>query len=490
VRLRSSLLVLGIFALSATAISRFERPASPVPTFSCGFIKQPLSVAAVMPKDFIAGNQQAGADCMAWQEFIYLNWRADPNIAGEPDFSAGAAAFGVPNNTTTVWQTYPLASAVFVPGSTLRNSAAAAMHRLKRLSTTSELGDIVLSGISQAGNDAWLTDQTGGLTYYEVYLDRDEAEYVSLNHVQTAAGQLQCAQAAGGFSLPAGGAAGNIDYTCAGAPAVYGDNFGALEIKAAWIELKDPSRYSRYLIANALIQPPNTPPHTGVVGLVGLHVIHKVPSAQQFVWATFEHVDNDPEAPLPPAPLPPAPLPPAPPAFTYYNPACNPQTDHYHCLINHEPSAAPADPYNAPVQVVRINSVGRKTAMPANSYVWSQLPTNSVFRNYRLIDVLWPNQNTPITPGAVVPLAYGNSISEKTPLVNTTLETYFQGPSPAALSCLNCHTSAPIAMPAKLVHNALGRPARLLRLPPRNAKSGSGIAPASDYSFVFFNLGH
>ena len=467
-----------VLAVIATAVHERGRAGAQA-AFSCGIIPQSIVVSAVMPRNFSAGNGQAGADCMAWQQFIYVNWPADPKNPGEPDpTKTSPSDFGVPNNYTTVWESYPEASTLFQPGSTLHGLLAATRRGVKSLHVTSKFANDVLDlhGISQAGNNAWLTDQAGGLTYYEVRVNKDEAQYVTTNKLQTASGQLACTQGAKGFNLPSGS---GTDYTCTGTTATYGDNFGALEVKAAWVELTDPSKYSQFLVANATIQPPTGPAHNGVVGLVGLHIIHKVPNAQQFIWATFEHVANDPQTP-PPAGTP---------AYTYYNPGCNPKTDYYQCEINHQPK--PGDPYSAPVQVARINAIGTMQAAPATMYVWSLLPANSVFRNYELVDTLWPQGNTPIAPGATTPLTYGNSKSEVQPLANTTLETYFQGPL-TPLACLDCHTSAPIntgSSALRLVRGATGKPAKLLILPAPHSRTQAGATPASDYSFIFFNNG-
>src|ERR1700742_2831987 len=63
----------------------------------------PIQLANIMPTSFVVGSQQIGADCMAWQEFIALNW---PTGTGE--------TFGNPANANpTVWETYQEAEALF-----------------------------------------------------------------------------------------------------------------------------------------------------------------------------------------------------------------------------------------------------------------------------------------------------------------------------------------------------------------------------------------
>jgi hypothetical protein len=260
-------------------------------------------------------------------------------------------------------------------------------------------------------------------------LNEDEYNYIANNRLYDANCQWQAVQPNGPGVLLPGGATS------------YGP-VGAIEVKAAWLPLADPSLYSRYLTAQTVIVNPDGSCRSAVVGLVGLHIIHKTPNAQQLAWATFEHVDNDPDINQVKAG--------GLPAFTYYNPSCNPATDPYKCAVNTQPAACgtattPPCNYAAPMQVVRSNPLPANV-VALNSYVQNliqQANPGSVFRNYRLVNVMWPNRNTTITPGAVTPLTDGNAQPPLSQggLANTTLETYFQ----TTAVCLTCHTGAPIS---------------------------------------------
>src|SRR5258706_14615006 len=76
--------------------------AYPGATSPCsGLGVQPVSIAPLMPNNFSAlAKSQIGANCLAWQEFIYLNWQADPNSPGKPNPNAPAASFGTAGDTT------------------------------------------------------------------------------------------------------------------------------------------------------------------------------------------------------------------------------------------------------------------------------------------------------------------------------------------------------------------------------------------------------
>src|SRR5205823_439786 len=101
-------------------------------------------------------------------------------------------------------------------------------------------------------------------------------------------------------------------------------------------------------------------PKLVTVGLAGLHIIHKTGKGPQFIWATFEHINNAPSSTdiqsqtlLP--------------WYIFYNNNCNAQSDYYHCYPNAQPPSAtpqnpyfphnPPDPYSAPMQVIRENPI-------------------------------------------------------------------------------------------------------------------------------------
>jgi mono/diheme cytochrome c family protein len=456
-------------------------------SITCPATVLPSSLSSTMPLDFTTVSQ-IGADCMAWQEFIALNWKADPKHPGNPDPTASSGTFGTPGDAAPkVWESYLNSSTIFT-SATLRQAVAAA-PKIKQLSALSELGNADLSGIGQAGDGKWLTSLSHNLTYYEVRLNNDEAAYIQKNLLTTYAGQSACASQPGGFNLPSGAGtpfSPNQDTNCRNNPGSYGDNVGAIEVKAAWMPLPaDHSLDYRYLTATARITPPIGQPYTTTVGLVGLHIIHKVPNAQQFVWATFEQIDNTPDENnggytnpvLPPNPHVTKPRP----GYAYFNPACTTSSDpYYQCQHNLLPgnpcsSTGPKDcvPYSAPMQITRINPVGT-LENGVTGQVWAMVPANSVFNYYRLINAQWPNSNTKIHPGSTTPLTNGD-IQPPTAVANTTLETYRQQDN-----CLTCHQFAPIAKPAGRTNLLVAGHMRTKVL------IGASQSPlAADYSFVF-----
>jgi hypothetical protein len=491
--------------------SRKVLAAAPLANPCNGLGVQPVSLKpAPIPVLFGSVSQQRGADCLAWQTFIALNWKSDPNNPGSP---LPSAPFGDPGDSApVVWESFHDAAAVFSAANGSQLRASAGPNGVKALLRNSKFdgSGVALSGVGQAGPGYWLTSQKGELTYYEARMNKDEFMYITSNvyDLTTAAGQQACATAAGGFALPAGGGG---DKDCNGNPARYGDDVGAIEIKASWLPLPaDGSLNYRYKTSIAQITDPFGNTSQRIVALVGLHIVHRLKNAPQLVWATFEHVDNTPDASTSgwrPANLPanpnwnPATAPGAQFGYTYFSASCNVSTDRYGCAFNKPPAASdgatpfPCNaqgqpqgcyPYGAPMQIVRRVPVDSANANPVTAYVWSLLANTSVFNYYRLINVQWPQNPATLTPGAAPPLPNGTiTPSSGTGIVaNTTLETFEQ----ASNSCVDCHQSAGVAQVgtsrgARLMGQPRGS-ALKARLTTGQEQCAAGPYAAS-YSFLF-----
>lgn len=394
-----------------------------------------------VPTD-IALTRQADANCFAWQQFLALNWQASKTTRGAPDTSVPASEFGTPGDQDfVVWETYKESDEVFLadaadPGSW--NSWPAGPHVKVLGGMRGEIAPqptLDLSDFGQASSGSpWLTAQSGLLTLYERRMNEDEFNYIVNNKLYDATVQ-QTFVVDPGINLPDGTEASKA----------YGTT-GAIETKAAWLELPNSADWPRYKISKATVTYPGQPPKDVVVGLVGLHIIHKTALGQQFIWATFEHVDNAPDANEVAAKK-------FDPPYTYFNPDCDPATDHYQCVANANPTTANGgeknNPLTAPIQVVRTTPIASRPnddVVGLNQYVWSQViaPANpdSVYLNYQLVNTLWSNQSTPVAAGSRTPLPTPQLSpgADQEPVANTTLETYVQ-----QLTCLDCHASAPMA---------------------------------------------
>ncbi|MFJ3483312.1 hypothetical protein ACIPL1_07980 [Pseudomonas sp. NPDC090202] len=433
---------------------------------------------------FIAS--QSPINCYAWQMFIAMNWPVNPgwpataSLAGEPDTGTALAQWGVPASptqplgTTPVWASYKDANDIFLPGAATPTAwgvqspspagcqsanalravrvdarkfmtatserSVNAIHRFNLSSSTLAVEDTPDPTMEASGG--WLTDQSGNLVYFERKVGKAEFDYIVDNQLYDAADQLRVAnntdgQHPKGLSLPAG-----AHFRTVPTQPVAQEQLGAFEIKAAWrILTGKTSLYSRYLTTVSWVQRPDTGQCSQeVVGLVGMHIIHKTESFPDFVWSTFEHVDNVPDGqPTPPG------------GFTFNNPACTT------CAVNQPRIQCPASgdgpctdlfPRSEPVQVSRtspLDSTMSDLNQAVQKAIAAKTAGKSVFQYYKLINVLWDGSpNPPIPepgPGAVTPLVYGTFNTEgSVPAANTTLETYIQQDS-----CDACHKYASIA---------------------------------------------
>lgn len=431
---------------------------------------------------------QDGVNCFAWQTFIGLNWQVDANNPGEPDTSIPSSAFGDPGfQQTTVWESYansknifrdnaqsplPWGSSPDVPASCQKMTQQAGV-RVMQSSRAS--GDFNMSkDASQAfpsDNPNWLADKNGNIVYYEILVGKNQYDYIQSHQLYNANQQAEHIKQNRNIALPLGH-----------------DNFqGGLEIKAAWLHVADPEnpKWKQYKTSAAVIYDPETEGcQHSVIALVGMHIVHKTASQPQWIWATFEHVNNAPDT-----------------AsiqsdgrvtgdYTFYDNSCSvkpvpasckakvlkgaPVTE-TSCEVNVSPAyyldaAGHCPAY--PVRVSRdfpIKDTTDNHVASLNQVVQQLITENnadSVFANYQLVNVLWSsaavNDNTPPGNPPVTPLSISGETPSLTtvPVANTMLETYAQG-----FNCLSCHKYASVASAAE---SQLG-----------------GKAYATDYSFIF-----
>jgi hypothetical protein len=463
----------GLVVLAALAVASGRAAAAsgpPQPSF--GGCQNPPTVSDQIPAD--TQLSQPDVDCFAWQEFIALNWPA--NTATCASNGAPPADFGAPSNSGgVVWQTYKGLSEVFLPNAQTPpgwcepeiHTATGAVRRPYALSARSEFAggpELNLEDFHEASpNGSWLTAQNGRLTLYDIRINEDEFAYIDTNGLYNADTQQQVAQSPSGISLP--------DQTTGVT------HEGSIELKAAWIELTNPADDSQFLTTKATVTYPGQQPTTATMGLVGLSIIHKTKNAPQFIWATFEHVGNAPSASdvnsghLASS-------------YMYYNPKCDAATDPYKCAAN--PTQCPKTgeakdcvnaPYDAPEQVVRKQAIPT-AVVSLNEAVWGLIEKAnpmSVFRNYQLVNVLWPNGPFTVSPGSRTPLLPGNpQPSPPAAVANAAIETYVQDES-----CLSCHVEAAVAPTNKPLTAS-----EITVTPPPFATPPPSAPYAADYSFV------
>jgi hypothetical protein len=421
-------------------------------------------------------------DILSWQAFLALNFPvtsdSDP-VAGTPITSKT----GQPR-----WNFWRSSQSIFLPnGEKPAPWDAPAAAALQRSSNFTFLKTKAAWRQTAAPEDNFqafsgpLVDQNGKWVRYEALVDHEEFNYIVNNELYSIDGQIA-------FSRR--DAQNYVDF-----PANQGHvKHGAIEIKLSWKEMSandDEKRFYTQRVKVKIAGPPGPdgkPQFRQIKsGLVGMHISMRTSSSPEWIWATFEQIDNVRSNPLEHGGGM------SHPSFT------NPATPNAPVNLLPAKNAAPAPSGSqnfttwfeslttTPVQVSRVNvptqpglndldaQIGEEVKQ-LNQQVQALLAKeNSVFQYYELIGTQWPvHKNAPAVTG-------GNdtapeSIAHKTPgdmlpvfLVNTTMETYFQkglqkaGPLEeddrltdnslidssmvtGTESCVGCHYSAGIAI--------------------------------------------
>ena len=387
-------------------------------------------------------------DNFSWESFIALNWPALAGSRGVPNNPNDQAIFFTAlNGTPVVWGTYKDSFDLFgqkdrptawnapstspCPGGTADQKAL--------IFTTK--GDTPLMQTKEAFSFP-LIDQRSNCVYFDIRYD--EAQY---NFIR---GQDND-QSTWLYLLKNLGPKENQQFGVQ-MPMTTTAALGSIMVKAAWrigTSRDDPKRY--YAINAQLYNPQTQTCTPSTVLLVGLHIAHKVDPFTEWVWSTFEQIDNVPPDPdVSPKPSPP------PNGYSFNNGTGTPPTPNGY---NYKPQlTAPGTPTPtpSPVQVTRVNPIPNTPAGQSTREInafYQQLLRGTVWQYYQLVVTQWPanpgiGQGKPfmlMQKGGVYPQNEGAAF-HATGAVNTTMETYFQTQNDAAgaggNSCMSCHYRA------------------------------------------------
>lgn len=375
-------------------------------------------------------NLQRGFDFYSWLTFIAMNSPADGKTIGQGPRPGGDAI--------TKWeqlQNYrPLADVMLSKGETPTWGTRNVPELCKPLDGP---GKIVFQLGEEAFNQPFKTgpliDQDGNYALFDILMNHPMFDFIVDKGLYSKQGQQKFGDT---VIFPIGNSPGkNKDGSD------IPGRMGAIMLKVSYRILdpvKDQKLLSQFHTSDALIYFPGPPAtKTGPacvekkLGLVGFHVGHKTNFAPQWVWSSFEHVSNAPDAAdvgghnlLP--------------RYNFFSAACKKD-----CTAN----ATPPQPWDPDTslkfkgdyrsQVVREKMVPTftlKEVADLNKAFRATLK-GTVWENYDLLTTQWPsNQASKTDPlGAPAP----------TFLANTTLETYSQGRIPlASSSCMACHGNA------------------------------------------------
>jgi hypothetical protein len=315
-------------------------------------------------------------------------------------------------------------------------------------------GMMVIQMIEESFNQPFKTgaliDQQGNYAIFDILMNRPMFDYIQEHHLHSKAGQMDQVRSGLKVDFPAG-----INPKVN--PKVPNGDPGGIIVKVSWKVIDSPADKQRLHTADALVSLPRLPEQKSeppclhkTLGLVGFHVMHKTQSRLQWIWTSFEHVDNVPEqTEVDNGRLKRS--------YSFYDPSCP------RCPVNQTPPR-PWDP--TPANGLKFHS-GFKSqitrtlpltdATKKMNSEFQGILGNTVWKNYMLLSTQWPSafpcagqtvKTPPSNPGVDPDTDFKKEpdmtcAPAPTYLANSTLETYSQGSVPlASSSCMACHGNA------------------------------------------------
>ena len=397
----------------------------------CNTIPHEVKVDLPLGYDGLSAAVQPHFDNFSWQSFVALNWPASP-----PQQPV-QLPIGAPG--PRVWETYEDASRVFwgAVGGTCGASGGQGGKVLFQFAKNGHVVDPDGSFDEAVGGP--LVDRNLNFVVFEKKVNPDWVGYVTAD---TLPGKLNLTTVAGQA------AADTIDFP-AGSYDPAANRVGAIELKASWriLQPEKGDDTTRYYHRRATIYVPAENSATGqaqcinaLVGLTGLHILHKTALFPQWIWSTFEHVDNAPICPVNAGPGDTCGQ--GGTRWSFFDPTCTTcvRNDSLHHGPNDVFKWAAQAPYAQQyavqgrygAQIVRDTVFGPTEAV---NQAWRKRLQGTVWANYTLAGSQWlSGSDSESGKGTAAPLYLGNS----------TLESFFRTDKP---SCLGCHAFATTSNP-------------------------------------------
>lgn len=416
-----------------------------------------IPLAVTVPSDVQTPEQaRPFFDYFSWESFIALNWPAT-GARGVPTQPNDPNAFlKAPAGTQVVWGSYKDSFDLFgqqdkrpsawdssdLPINPCPNGQAGQKNLIFMTK-----GDTPLMQTTQAFSSP-LIDQRSNYVYYDVRYDQAQYNFVRGQDSDPTSWLYLLKNLAPKENQP-------VPLQMPSSTTTPTNALGSIMVKAAWrIYEQDKDDSSRFYATTAQIYNPQTKTCTQKsVLLVGLHIAHKVNPFSEWVWSTFEQIDNVP----PHSTI--IPQPPPPKGHSFNNGTDKPKTVGG---FSYRPPPLPSTPSSGPtpsptplipVQVTRVNPIPNTpqgaSTLDVNAY-YQQLLKGTVWQYYQLVITQWPsnpglNNFKLMQSGGIYPQDSGAAFPVNG-ATNTTMETYFQTQNDAAgaggNSCMSCHYRA------------------------------------------------
>ena len=370
----------------------------------------------------IIDNLQHGFDRYSWLTFVALNSPAD----GVTPIGKGP---GSGKDARVIWETYKQLPDLMLEDG--KNPGDWETRHVPDVCKSIDApGRMVIHIEEETFNQPFksgpVIDQDGNYALFIILVNKEMFEFIKGMELYSKAKQKEFA--------------GTIDFsfgTNGGGTPPKSPALGAVMLKVSFKVMGKNDKPEQFHILDALVYTPEkkNPQRDATcvftkLGMVGFHVGHKTEFAPQWVWTSFEHVNNVPDH-----------------AdaiahrnllshYHFYNATC----DQTKCPINQLPPK-PWDPQVQPFpngyksQITRVIPVTSDVAQMNGESRAVEGIKGTVWENYMLLSTQWPTKpDHPIDKTGVPAPTY---------LANTTLETYSQGDIPlASSSCIACHLNA------------------------------------------------
>jgi hypothetical protein len=414
-----------------------------------------LIVRSEIPSDFFSprvgpardlkGLQQ-DFDVYSWETFIAINWPA--TAAGTPDESRKIGD-GTAGDYLAVWESWRSVDTVFPPQ---KEATPDPIWEHK--------GTPVLTP-EEPFDTGPLIDRNGRYALFDILMNQEMFEFIIKNSLYTTEGQQKYSKKVGNVVFPCG--AFKIDSNNpqidpsknrlmdqrTGRP--LNDSTGSILIKAGWRQLSakevESGRYFMRRLATA--DGPTPTQGTKVLGLVGLHIVHKSEDVPEWNWSTFEQVDNVPTA-----------------GTTFAHSGNSFFNDTGSTLPINAPPPPPwnaneTEPTSRRSRIVRqVPASDDTTKLNDKAHaLLRKINSSTVWQYYDLISTQWPTRparvlNVKTPSGEIRKNPDSCNVAKISPndipggpapvyLANSTTESYIQGRIPnTSSSCMECHANA------------------------------------------------
>jgi hypothetical protein len=314
---------------------------------------------------------------------------------------------------------------------------------------------MVIEMIEETFNEPFKTgaliDQQGNYALFDILMNKQMFDYIVENKLYSKTAQMENAGLKVDFPSGFNPEKGKIE----------GGDPGAVMIKVSWKVMESEKEKQKFHTVDALVLMPrhdekvdkSEPPCLRkTLGLVGFHVGHKTVNRRQWIWTSFEHVDNVPEdEEIKSGKLKPS--------YNFYKVNCGGA-----CPVNQTPPHPWGPTYANELkfhdrsfrsQITRVVPLTDETRDMNKRF--QSILENTVWKNYMLLSTQWPSDfgcsrrgdpKEKVIPASKQPTDFNkqpdmNCGATPTFLANSTLETYSQGQVPlASSSCMACHGNA------------------------------------------------